>query len=33
VLSGVEPGDRLITAGMSKLQDGLLVRISQDTQP
>ena len=33
VLSGVEPGDRLITAGMSKLQDGLLVRISQVTQP
>lgn len=33
VLSGVEPGDRLITAGMSKLQDGLPVRINKAIQP
>ena len=33
VLSGVAPGDRLITAGMSKLQDGLPVRVSKVTQP
>lgn len=33
VLSGLEPGDQLITAGMSKLQNGLLVRINTATQP
>ena len=30
VVDGLLPGDQLVTAGMSKLQDGLIVRLGQD---
>ena len=30
VIEGLLPGDQLVTAGMSKLQDGLVVRLGQD---
>ena len=29
VIEGLLPGDQLVTAGMSKLQDGLVVRLGQ----
>ena len=31
ILAGLVTGDHLITAGMSKLQDGLVVRLEQGT--